>query len=79
MLYSSDVFVSVCAETERSACMVRPPELRREKCCSAQESLYVAIASASLFLADGIMVVYGELMDRMGPRWCMGVAASLLW
>ena len=79
VLYASGTFERACTKPERTACAARRAALQREKCCVNQESLFVALASASLLGADGVMVVYGELMDRLGPRWCMAVASSLLW
>jgi hypothetical protein len=61
LLYSSGAFSGSCCDAERDTCSARPASLQREKCCSAQESNYVALASASLFAADGVFVLYGEV------------------
>jgi len=45
------------ANADLTTCIVTPPLP-----LLAQESLFVALASVSLFAADGVMVVYGELM-----------------
>ena len=50
-----------------------------EKCCDAQELKYTSITSLALFGADGAMLLYGELGDRLGPRACFGTGACLAW
>ena len=40
---------------------------------------YTTITSIALFAADGAMLAYGELGDRLGPRACFGVGAVLAW
>jgi len=49
------------------------------ECCVKQEMYFTSVTSIALFGADGAMLVYGELGDRLGPRWCFGVGASLAW
>ena len=51
----------------------------QEQCCDAQQLKYTSITSAALFAADGAMLAYGELGDRLGPRACFGTGASLAW
>lgn len=36
----------------------------------------VFMSSATLFAADAVMVLYGELNDRVGPVACLGVGAA---
>ena len=35
-----------------------------DKCCEAQQLQYTLISSVALFMADGIMLAYGEIADR---------------
>ena len=79
ILYSSGAFVHYCSAEEEASCAARPLELRDSKCCEKQLSAFVTLTSVSLFGADGVMVLYGELVDRAGPRWCMSVALALAW
>ena len=51
----------------------------RESCCDAQQLQFTSVTSAALFAADGAMLAYGELGDRLGPRACFGTGASLAW
>ena len=50
-----------------------------DQCCDAQQLKYTSITSAALFAADGAMLGYGELGDRLGPRACFGTGACLAW
>jgi MFS family permease len=52
---------------------------RRVACCPAQKLKFTAITSIALFAADGGMLMYGELGDRLGPRACFGTGMVLFW
>uniref|UniRef100_A0A7S3SUY6 Uncharacterized protein n=1 Tax=Emiliania huxleyi TaxID=2903 RepID=A0A7S3SUY6_EMIHU len=78
VLYSSGAFLDLCAADEAAACAARSGEERQRSCCKAQASSFVSLSSVSLFAADGVMVAYGELMDRRGARWCISVALCLV-
>lgn len=63
VLYREHVYASACSD--RSSCS------RSAGCCSEQRLRLTLMASCSLFAADGIMVLYGEMNDRFGPRSCL--------
>ena len=48
-------------------------------CCQEQDQLLTLMSSLALFASDGVMILYGELLDRRGARCCCGVALSLCW
>jgi len=79
VLYSGGAFLDYCPAEEATACAERPFAARSEKCCESQLAAFVTLTSVSLFGADGVMVIYGEIVDRAGPRWCMSVALALAW
>ncbi|EOD05274.1 hypothetical protein EMIHUDRAFT_198901 [Emiliania huxleyi CCMP1516] len=79
VLYSSGAFVDYCPAEQAAICSARTDEQRWLSCCDSQVSAIVSVTSVSLFGADGVMVLYGELTDRLGPRWCMSVALSLAY
>ena len=58
-----------------AACAAR----MESQCCDAQQLKYTSITSVALFAADGAMLAYGELGDRLGPRACFGTGAGLAW
>lgn len=68
-LYSFGVYEGECES--RDEC----PEDRA--CCPSQRASMVFLSSACLFAADGVMVLYGEVNDRVGPGCCLGVGGSL--
>ena len=69
-LYDLKVYESVCTAAERESCT-------SNGCCGAQRERMAAMASAALFCADAVMVIYGEVKDRLGAKWCFGLGASL--
>ena len=62
VLYSEGVYEDVCGNDDCK---------RTESCCAAQRLWLTLVASCSLFAADGVMVIYGELNDRSGPVTCL--------
>ena len=72
-LEGSSCGLPVGIDDEGMACST----LRRDACCGSQQLQYTSITSAALFGADGAMLLYGELGDRLGPRACFGTGASL--
>ena len=48
-----------------------------EKCCENQLVAIAAVSTAAFFGSDVAIVIYGEVADRLGPRVCFAVAASL--
>jgi len=50
-----------------------------DKCCTDQQLQYTLMSSIALFVADGAMLLYGEIADRLGPRTCYGIGAGLAW
>ena len=58
-------------------------EQRSTKCCDAQMLSYTLISSTAMIPSDSLVAVYGELVDRKGPRFtfalgmlcaCVGLA-----
>ena len=66
---------SCSADIVSVSCVLR----RGDKCCEDQQLQYTFMSSIALFVADGSMLVFGEISDRLGPRMCYGVGASLAW
>ena len=66
---------------ELSACgLVREHAARSPvKGCDEQQVQLTFVSSVALFAADGAMLVYGEIGDRIGPRACFGIGAVLAW
>ena len=77
VLYQVGAFRSSCEPSQRDRCDARTPEAQRSKCCDAQEARMVGMSSASLFVADAAVVVYGELLDRCGPPVTLAAAVTL--
>ena len=79
LYYERALLGSSCGEPPlddtQTVCSMRSPS----SCCDAQQLEYTSITSVALFAADGAMLAYGELGDRLGPRACFGVGASLTW
>ena len=75
MYYEQALMASSCKAAAASSCVVRSSE----KCCSQQQLQYTLMSSIALFVADGAMLLYGELADRSGPRTCFGVGCFLAW
>lgn len=73
VLYRMRVFVEQC-DSPATSC----PEPSNEPCCEDQRALMVQLSSTTLFVQDGVLVVYGELMDRRGPRTSMVAASSVV-
>ena len=46
-------------------------------CCSQQLYLISFYSSVAFFVADGAAVLWGEVVDRAGPRLCLALAASI--
>jgi len=85
VLYYEGALEDTCTGRE-SSCLERTAEVCpvegaacAEKCCEGQQVQYTIMSSVALFVADGAMLLYGELADRMGPRYCFGVGACLSW
>ena len=55
-------------DDQGAACSVRT----YDACCDGQQMRYTTITSIALFGADGAMLAYGEIGDRLGPRACFG-------
>ena len=93
VLFDQRVLVSACGDERAAQCAAEdeiallaftsagggddaaPP--RVGKCCEAQQLSFTLISSVALFMADGVMILYGELADRCGPRACFGTGVAL--
>ena len=58
-----------------AACAAR----MESQCCDRAAALVHIDHLVALFAADGAMLAYGELGDRLGPRACFGTGAGLAW
>ena len=58
------------------ACLSHPAPL---KCCDAQMLRNTLVSCVALFASDGMMVVFGEVADRAGPRAAFAAGAALAW
>ena len=90
VLFDQRVLVSACGEERAAQCAAEDEAAalaalatdsslvpRVGKCCEAQQLSFTLISSVALFMADGVMILYGELADRCGPRACFGTGAVL--
>jgi MFS family permease len=69
VLYSEDVLaIDSCGEGSATVCAQRAMPSRATKCCNAQMLGFTALSSAALLPTDGLLAVYGEFVDRHGPR-----------
>ena len=75
VLYAEGVFVGLCGEAAE-ACLSHPAPL---KCCDAQMLRNTLVSCVALFASDGMMVVFGEVADRAGPRAAFAAGAALAW
>lgn len=69
VLYREHVFRNKCSADAKCS--------HSDGCCSEQRVWLSLVASCALFAADGIMVAYGELNDRVGPKSCFTVGTVL--
>ena len=74
VLYNEGVFADMCASDDEGEC-----EPSRSSCCPAQQLRYTLLSSVAFFASDGVMVLYGELMDRCGPRFTFGCGITFAW
>ena len=81
VLYQEGVFRSHCTDAQAQRCAAEA--LNRtyvpEACCAEQGYLFTTMSSVGLFASDGVMLLYGELLDRSGARVSCGVALALSW
>jgi hypothetical protein len=70
VLYDLGVFQDACGAHAQCEDTTR-------QCCDAQFERYTLLSSVALFAADGTFALYGELMDRRGPRDCFIVGMAL--
>jgi hypothetical protein len=81
VLYEEGAFISHCPAARARACAEQAHNRSHtpQVCCRAQDELLAAMSSMGLFASDGVMLLYGELLDRKGARLCCGVALVLSW
>ena len=65
VLYSEGVLSGKCGATASAECVASP---RAAKCCDAQMLSYTLMTSVALLPSDALIALYGELVDRVGPR-----------
>lgn len=71
VLYAEGVLANVCTTSQQAECAA---ERLHVKCCDAQMLQYTLLTSAALLPSDAFVALYGELVDRVGPRsvYCTG-------
>jgi MFS family permease len=55
-----------------------PPGVVPEACCSSQVLMVGVVTSFAFAITDGSSAVWGELNDRLGPKWGISVAVGLV-
>jgi MFS family permease len=81
VLYVEGVFASCCTEAQRRHCAAKAATTgaATRVCCDRQEDAFALMSSLALFASDGVMLLYGELLDRLGARWCCGAGLGMSW
>ena len=71
VLYAEHVLSDYCKPGLQEACSAMRDGT---KCCDAQMLQYTLMTSAALLPSDALVAVYGEFVDRVGPRkvYCVG-------
>ena len=71
VLYAEGVLVDSCTAAQQAACAA---ERSSSKCCDEQMLQYTLMTSVAMLPSDALVALYGELVDRIGPRkvYCMG-------
>ena len=65
VLYSEGVLAQQCGTAAARECAA---EQRTTKCCDAQMLSYTLLSSAAMMPSDALVALYGEYVDRRGPR-----------
>ena len=79
VLHVEKVFRSQCTQAQQDKCANIPAGPNMQPCCQEQDYALTVFSTAALFSSDGVMLLYGELLDRKGPRWCLGVGVAMSW
>ena len=66
LLYREGVFVDDCASVDQ--CQVSAHQYETTKCCNDQLLDFTLLSTLSFFASDSAMVIYGECIDRLGPK-----------
>eukprot|EP00966_Prymnesium_polylepis_P093266 2159112-Prymnesium_polylepis.1 len=72
LLYHEGVLVDVCGAAVAAQCIDMDT-----KCCSAQLLDFTLLSTVSFFASDSAMVIYGECIDRLGPRMTFLIASGV--
>ena len=65
LLYREGVFVDDCASPGECAAS---GHYDTTKCCNGQLLDFTLLSTLSFFASDSAMVMYGECIDRLGPK-----------
>lgn len=65
VLYAEGVLVEQCGATLARKCSA---SFAHTKCCDAQMLAYTLLTSVALTPSDAFVAIYGEVVDRIGPR-----------
>jgi MFS family permease len=76
VLYSEGALIDVCEADAAAACL---ETAATTKCCNRQLSAFTTMSTIAFFAADMAMALYGELIDRFGPRVCFATGVGLCW
>ena len=74
LLYHEGVMVGRCPRARAEECLAAG---NATECCSDQLESYTLMTQLSFFAQDGVMLVYGEIMDRRGPRAALASACMI--
>ena len=74
VLYAEQLFVDACDADVAAVCKAAINTTRGVPCCDEQSKKIVMLSTITLFAEDGVLVLYGELQDRVGARNSLLVA-----
>ena len=78
VLYAEQIFVDACDADVAAVCKAAINTTRGVPCCDEQSKKIVMLSTITLFAEDGVLVLYGELQDRVGARNSLLVAGSIM-
>ncbi|KOO33369.1 hypothetical protein Ctob_005056 [Chrysochromulina tobinii] len=73
-----NLFVDACDADVAAVCKAAINTTRGVPCCDEQSKKIVMLSTITLFAEDGVLVLYGELQDRVGARNSLLVAGSIM-
>ena len=76
VLFSEGVFVEQCGAERAEQCQF---DASPKKCCDTQVLTFTLLSSVAMLPSDALVALYGEFVDRRGPRktFLVGMAFAL--